>query len=82
MHSAVVSPGELPYKPTLQLVHTADPATLYWPVGHCIGVGDAEPDGHAYPALQLPSHDDDVAPWLEPYRPAAHRPLHADDVSA
>jgi hypothetical protein len=43
------------------LVHDVDPTVLYRPLAHCApaGVGDVEPGGHAYPALQL---EHDVAP--------------------
>ena len=81
LHVAVVRPDVLPYVPALQFTHTPDPDTLYCPAGHSNAVDDNDPLGHAYPAEQLPSHDDDVAPTLAPYRPATHGPLHVDIVT-
>ena len=41
------------------------------------------PATHAYPAVQLPLHADDVNPLTTPYVPAGHSPLHAaDDIVA
>ena len=41
-----------------------------------------DPATHAYPALQVPTHDDDVSPLTDPKRPASHGPLHVDTLMA
>ncbi len=64
-----------PYRPALQFVHTPDPAALKVPGLHMLVVGDIDPAGHAYPAVQLPEHSDDARPDVAPYLPASHGPL-------
>ena len=44
-------------------------------------MGDVDPTGQAYPALQLPLHDDVVSPGVSPYEPASHGPLQFALVS-
>ncbi len=78
-HVAVVAPGEAPYRPALQLVHTALPTAAYVPAGQSWAVGDVDPSLQAYPAVQGPSHVDEVAPGAVPYRPAAQVPVHCGD---
>ena len=61
----------LPYRPTGQNTHDDAPDKLYRPAAHDDAVGDDEPAGQMYPALQLPLHDADDIPDVRPYRPAA-----------
>jgi hypothetical protein len=90
-------PVDAPYTPAGQGEHDPEPATLYCPVGHKDAVALVLPATQAYPAVQLPVHDDDVSPPVAPYLPAghwthtmaparlycpaAHAPLHAEVVS-
>jgi hypothetical protein len=51
---------------------------LYFPDGHSTDVADADPAGHAYPAVHTPVHVFTVRPAVEPNRPAGQgRPLGA-----
>ena len=43
LHDAFVSPAELPNSPAAHNVHTADPATLYWPAGQITAVAITDP---------------------------------------
>ncbi len=45
-----------PYRPAAHGVHDAAPGRLYVPAGHDTWVGDVDPGGHMYPAVQLPEH--------------------------
>ena len=55
-----------PYRPVLQLVHTAAPAKLYRPAGQAAAVALVDPATHAYPALQSPVHVEETCPVLAP----------------
>ena len=77
MHPAVGSPDDAPYRPAAHALHTPDPPTLYLPGEQAVAVAAVLPAGHAYPAVQLPEHSDDVRAGLLPYRPASHGPEHA-----
>ena len=70
--------GVAPYRPALQFVHTPDPLMLYLPTGQGDAVGDVEPAGHTYPAVQLPLQPAVPMPDTAPYRPAlqfVHAPV-------
>ena len=56
-------------------MHTAAPAVAKVPVGHSIAVGDVDPGGHAYPAVQLPVQAAVTRPVAAPYLPPGHGPL-------
>ena len=70
LQAAAVKPGLLPYRPALQLVHIPAPPSEYWPAGQMDAVGVVDPAGQAYPALQMPVHDDWFMAALAPYCPA------------
>ncbi len=71
-HAAVGDPAAAPNVPAGQDEHDPAPATLYCPVGHKDAVALVLPATQAYPAVQLPLHDDDVSPPVAPYLPAGH----------
>ena len=50
--------------------HVPAPPVLYWPVGQMDVVADADPAGHAYPALHDPLHDAVPIAAVAPYKPA------------
>jgi hypothetical protein len=79
---AVIRPSVLPYSPALQLVQDPAPASENRPAGQIDAVELTDPAAHAYPALQVPTHDDDVSPLIDPKRPASHGPLHVDTFMA
>jgi hypothetical protein len=60
LQAGVVRPTLSPYVPTGHSTQLADPAVLYRPTGHSTAVGDVEPAGQAYPAVQFPTHAVDV----------------------
>ena len=72
-------PGVAPNRPTLQLLHTPEPAKLKVPAGHRTAVALVLPEGHTYPAVQFPEHSDEFRPVTDPKRPAAQL-LHASDL--
>ena len=78
LHAADASAVVAPYRPALQFVHTPDPLMLYLPTGQGDAVGDVEPAGHTYPAVQLPLQPAVPMPDTAPYRPAlqfVHAPV-------
>ena len=81
LHVADDAPGVDPYTPPGQSMHTPAPDSAYFPATHRLAVGDAEPAGHAYPAVQFPLHNTDTRPDTDPNVPAGHGPLQADDDS-
>ena len=76
LHAGVLRPTLSPYVPPGQLVHVPAPAKLYCPMGHNCTVGEVDPMGHAYPAVQWPVHVGDVSPGSEPKRPGRHGAVH------
>ncbi len=56
LQAAVVRPAVDPNRPAAQSVQVLAPARAYCPAAHCTAVGDVDPAGHAYPAVQLPEH--------------------------
>ncbi len=56
-------------------MHVPAPAKLYRPAGHTAAVALVDPATHAYPALQLASHNAEVKPPTDPYRPEPQSPL-------
>ena len=82
LHPLVPRPLVNPYSPALQFVHDPAPASEYRPAGQIDAVELTDPAAHAYPALQVPTHDDDVSPLIDPNRPASHGPLHVDTFMA
>jgi len=66
----VERPALLPNRPGSQLEQDTAPEPLYCPAGHWVTVGDVDPAGHVYPAVQSPVHDAVVRPVVEPYLPA------------
>ncbi len=69
----VERPALLPNRPGSQLEQDTAPEPLYCPAGHWVTVGDVDPAGHVYPAVQSPVHDAVVRPVVEPYLPAHTR---------
>ena len=51
-------------------MHAPAAASEYWPAGHCDAVDEAEPAGHAYPAVHAPLHVEVVSPFVLPYCPS------------
>lgn len=66
----------IPYTPPGQGVHAAAAGREYVPAVHMTAVGETEPRGQAYPAVQGPVQFAVTAPVEDPYCPAAHGPLH------
>ena len=67
-----------PYWPAAHGVQALEPAKLYLPTGQGDAVGDVEPAGHTYPAVQLPLQPAVPMPDTAPYRPAlqfVHAPV-------
>ena len=80
--AAVGRPAVAPYSPAAHAVHVPDPDKLKAPGGHCSAVELVEPAGHAYPAVQFPSHDAFVSPREAPKLPAGQAAEHAGEVNA
>jgi hypothetical protein len=78
---AVARPDDDPYRPAAHRLHELAPPTLNCPATHMAAVGLTDPAAHAYPAEHAPLHWLVTCATALPYRPAAHRPLHDDDVA-
>ena len=52
------SPVVDPYSPAPQSAQDPHPDSEYLPSGQMAAIGLVDPDTHAYPALQFPTHDD------------------------
>jgi hypothetical protein len=76
-HADVVNPELLPYTPGSQGVHTPAPDKLKVPAGQMVAVGDVDPAGHAYPAVQTPLQLPEVTPDTAPNSPAGQGAVHA-----
>ena len=77
LHAAVLVPAADPNLPAGHATHTAAPARLYLPATHTEVVELVDPEGHAYPAAQLPLQVRTVSPAVLPKYPASHGPVHA-----
>ena len=77
LHVDAFNPVTPPYRPAAHALHAATPPREYWPVAHTAAVALMDPATHAYPGVHGPVHSDVVKPVDAPYRPPAHRPLHA-----
>jgi hypothetical protein len=76
LHAGLVSPTLSPYTPAGQLRQTADPVNPYRPTGHSCAVEEVDPAGQAYPAVQLPLHDEATCPPVAPYEPGRQGAVH------
>ena len=81
-HNMDGMPETLPYRPGPHKLQLPAPDKEYRPAAHTSAVSLVDPAGHAYPALQLPVHDDTLSPDSDPYRPTSHMPLQLALVSA
>jgi hypothetical protein len=54
LQAAVLAPEATPNLPAGHSLHDHAPATLYCPAVHMDAVAFLDPEGHAYPAVQLP----------------------------
>jgi hypothetical protein len=69
LHTAVAKTAVEPKRPGGQRLHAPALPRLYRPALQGSTVGEVEPAGHAYPAVQFPMQDEE--PVVEEYRPAA-----------
>ncbi len=62
-------------------MHADAPAREYCPTGHTVAVGDTDPGGQAYPAVQFPEQAEVVRPVVLPKVPAGQGAVQLEVVN-